>query len=328
MVDRGRPGGVAGGIDAVLEASVVGSFTRLGPALRRKSAAWLPLHRRPGRVVVLTGASSGLGRAAAEQLGELAMTVVCVGRDAERTEEAATAVTRAGGRGIAELCDLADLDATAALGAKLEADLDHIDVLIHNAGALLQDHTTTARGHEVTLTVHLLSPHLLTSRLRATLDAAEQAKVLTMTSGGMYTERFDLEHLEMGPDSYRGSVAYARAKRAQVVWTLAEQARQPAEGIDFSLVHPGWAKTPGVESSLPTFDRLLGPLLRSPGEGVDTLCWLASLEPGDPPGGQLWLDRAPRSLFKLPSTRVDEATLARQGDELLAWLDEVTAPGS
>ena len=149
-----------------------------------------------------------------------------------------------------------------------------------------------------------------------------------MTSGGMYTERFDLEHLEMGPDSYRGSVAYARAKRAQVVWTLAEQARQPAGGIDFSLVHPGWAKTPGVASSLPTFDRLLGPLLRSPGEGVDTLCWLASLEPGDPPGGQLWLDRAPRSLFKLPSTRVDDATLARQGDELLAWLDEVTAPGS
>lgn len=325
MTQRGRPHGVAGALDGALEASVVGSFTRLGPAVRRRSASWEPLHRRPDRIVVLTGASSGLGRAAAEQLGGLAMTVVCVGRDQRRTEEAAAAVTRAGGVGRALLCDLADLAATAELADTLRHELDHIDVLIHNAGALLDRYTLAPQGHEVTLTVHLLSPHLLTVRLLDKLDAADQAKVLMMTSGGMYTEAFDLGRLEMGPSEYRGSVAYARAKRAQVVWTLAQQARQPVGGTDFSLVHPGWAKTPGVASSLPTFERLLGPLLRTPAQGVDTLCWLASLDPGDPAGGRLWLDRAPRNIFKLPATRVDEATLADQGNELLAWLDETVS---
>ena len=192
------------------------------------------------------------------------MTVVAVGRDAHRLETVAEEIETAGGTAIPEACDLADLEQTADLARRVAARLDHIDVLIHNAGALLANRTLTPQGQEVTVAVHLLSPHLLTALLRPQLAAADRAKVLTMTSGGMYTEAFDLSRLT-SDDDYRGTVAYARAKRAQVVWTIALQAREPTGGLDFSLVHPGWARTPGVSSSLPGFSRLLGPLLRTQG---------------------------------------------------------------
>ena len=318
-----RPSGVARLVDACLEGSVVGSFTRLGPAVRRRLHAFDDFERRPGRTVVLTGASSGLGRSAATALGALGMTVVAVGRDRRRLGEVAVEIEAAGGVALVEACDLADLDEVRDLAARISGSLDHVDVLIHNAGALLAERRLTPQGHETTVAVHLLSPHLLTTLLRPRLEAADRAKVLTMTSGGMYTEAFDLGLLEMDAD-YRGSVAYARAKRAQVVWTLALQAREPEGGIDFSLVHPGWARTPGVTTSLPAFSRTLGPLLRSPAEGVDTMVWLASLDPGVPHGGRLWLDRAPRAIFRLPSTRVSDEVLAEQGGALLGWLDRVT----
>ncbi len=318
-----RISGVARLVDSCLEGSVVGSFTRIGPAVRRRLTRFEELERRPGRTVVLTGATSGLGRSAAGALGALGMTVVAVGRDLRRLDEVAMEIEAAGGTALPEACDLADLAEVAGLSERIASMLDHVDVLVHNAGALLAERTTTPQGHETTVAVHLLSPHLLTARLRPQLEAADRAKVLTMTSGGMYTEAFDLDQLEMGAD-YRGSVAYARAKRAQVVWTLALQAREPAGGIDLSLVHPGWAATPGVSSSLPAFSRALGPLLRTPEEGVDTLVWLSSLDPGVPHGGRLWLDRSPRPLFRLPRTRVSDAVLAEQGDALLEWLDRAT----
>jgi NAD(P)-dependent dehydrogenase (short-subunit alcohol dehydrogenase family) len=311
--------------DRLLEASVVGSFSRLGPFVRRRVEHWTMPEARPGRTVLLTGASSGLGRAAAAELGGLAMTVVCVGRDVTRTTDAARAVEQAGGVGIAMPCDLADLAEVEQLAADVCGELDHLDVLVHNAGALSRVHSTTPQGLETTLAVHLVAPHLLTAGVAPLLQASTRPRVLTMTSGGLYTEPFDLARLiDPSPEGYRGTVAYARAKRAQVVWTSAMQARRRDDGPDFSLVHPGWAATPGVAASLPRFEALMGPLLRTPAEGVDTLVWLASLEPGDPPGGQLWLDRRPRPVHRLPTTKVDDETAQRQGAALLDWLDDVT----
>ena len=94
----------------------------------------------------------------------------------------------------------------------------------------------------------------------------------------------------------------------------------------FCAVHPGWAKTPGVSESLPTFDKLLGPLLRTPQEGVETLVWLSTLPEGEPESGLLWLDRQPRSPYHLPKTKVSDETQVAEGNELISWLDEVTAP--
>jgi len=321
---RSRSLRLAGVTDAVLEWSVAGSFTRIGPIVRRRLEHWADPVPRPGRVVVVTGATSGLGKEAALELGRLGCTVVLVGRSVDRLAEVKAAIEADGGTAVSEQADLSDLSQSAALADRIRARFDRLDVLIHNAGALLSEYHAGPQGHEVTVTVHVLSPYLLTERLRSPLKASDRAKVISMTSGGMYTEAFDLEKLEMRRDRYKGSVAYARAKRAQVVLARAWQRRAPDGGIDFSAVHPGWARTPGVAESLPRFTRIVGPLLRSPAEGVDTLIWLATSPPGEPGGGQLWLDRRARPLYRVPSTRVDEATELAQGEELLTWLDAAT----
>jgi NAD(P)-dependent dehydrogenase (short-subunit alcohol dehydrogenase family) len=129
----------------------------------------------------------------------------------------------------------------------------------------------------------------------------------------MYTQALDLDTLEMGPEDYRGSVAYAKAKRAQVVLSQEWARRLRDRRIAVHAMHPGWADTPGIHEGLPTFSRLIGPVLRDETEGADTIVWLAA---ADEPGrvtGRFWLDRRPRPTEKLPGTATSE------GDAEALW---------
>jgi NAD(P)-dependent dehydrogenase (short-subunit alcohol dehydrogenase family) len=211
------------------------------------------------------------------------------------------------------------------LAERLAGAPGRLDVLMHNAGALLTEYTVTAQGHEATVAVHLLGPYLLTECLIDRLADSVPSRVITVTSGGLYTQRFDLAELEMGPEHYDGTVAYARAKRAQVVLTAEWQRRYGPRGIAFHAVHPGWADTPGLAEGLPGFARMMGPILRSPEEGADTAVWLAGAPAGQPPGGHLWLDRRPRSPYRLPWTVTPAADREAEGRALWEWCRERTA---
>lgn len=297
-------------VDQTLEASVVGSFTTIGPSLRRRLDHWDSFVSAKGKQIVLTGATSGLGLKAAEILVSLGANVHLVGRNKQKLAGVVSALQDAavahGGSAKGYVCDLSLLQETRRLVAELQKAVPVLDVLIHNAGALLGDFTKTTEGLEQTLAVHVLSPEFLTRGLAPQLSAAK-GQVITMTSGGLYSERFDLATLEMTKANYKGTVAYAKAKRAQTLLTMTWNDDFGADGICAHLVHPGWAKTPGVAESLPAFSKVMGPLLRSPEDGVDTLVWLATtndllLEPG-----QLWLDRRPRPLHKLRRTKLTSA---------------------
>ena len=148
-------------------------------------------------------------------------------------------------------------------------------------------------------------------------QACAPARVLTMSSGGMYATGLTVDHLEM-TDDYRGSEQYARAKRAQVTLNALWAERPDTRGVVFHAVHPGWADTPGVEASLPKFRRIVGPLLRTPEQGADTLVWLAA-DDGAPLAttGKFWLDRRTRPIHKLPTTRRTDTPERRA--QLWAW---------
>ncbi len=122
----------------------------------------------------------------------------------------------------------------------------------------------------------------------------------------MYAQRLNLDTLEMSAVNYKGATAYARAKRAQVVLNHAWASRVPASEVVFQAMHPGWVDTPGVKSGLPTFYRVMRPLLRSPDEGADTIVWLAT-DPGALDSGHFWLDRRRRSEHRVPWTRGGDA---------------------
>ena len=129
----------------------------------------------------------------------------------------------------------------------------------------------------------------------------------------MYTQPLSVAGLDPDPEQYNGTVAYARSKRAQV--TLVEMIAERLDSIAVVVhsMHPGWADTPGVARSMPTFRRVVGPLLRTPEQGADTLVWLAA-DDGEPARttGLLWLDRRPRPTHRRGATRRADTPDERQ----------------
>lgn len=314
-------------LDSALEVSIVGSFSRLGYLARRSSQPWPPPPRLDGRVVVVTGASSGIGRAAALALGQLGAEVWVLGRDRARTEAVSKAIRSSGGRAEAALLDVADRSAVDAFAHAFASRHESLDALVHSAGALLADYSVSNDGIERTVATHVLGPFWLSRRLAPLLCRSERATIVTVSSGGMYTERLELDRLEMGWERYDGVRAYARAKRAQVVLAHEWSRRWSAAGVASYAMHPGWAATPGLASGLPSFSRL-GPLLRRPEEGANTAVWLAagaalpSGAPGVPTPLPLergvWHDRRRRGEYYLPWTRPREERIM-QGRQLWDW---------
>lgn len=328
-------------VDKALEGSIAGSFSAVGHHIRRTMAqdsddwAPLPANCMEGKSVVLTGGTSGLGEVTTLALARLGAHVTMVARNAAKAERAceridAAASTPRDSRGTASrgsrspsvdfvLADMGDLDDVRRAARDLREKHAAVHVLIHNAGALDADHHLTAQGLEQTVATHLVGPYLLTMELRPQLARAGGARVIWVSSGGMYAEPLSVAALEGSAASYDGVVTYARAKRAQVVLAEMLADELAADEIRVHSMHPGWADTPGVARSLPTFQKLLRPVLRTPEEGADTIVWLAA-SPGRPAmeTSKFWHDRAIRPTHKLSRTRAADTPSERA--RLRAWV--------
>ena len=314
-------------VDAALELSVVGSYSRIGYAVRSRLEGWTPPRRVDGRVALVTGGTSGIGRAIASSLAGIGATVVVVGRDQARGIQVAREIVGATRNEHVsfERADLSDLSAVRELAARVARTYDRLDILVHNAGVLSRDYQRTDDGLELTVAVHVVGPFLLTQILLPLLHASDAPRVITMSSGGMYTQRLDVGALDPIAGEYDGVRAYARAKRAQVELTRLWEQRGPT-GVRFVSMHPGWVATPGIESSLPSFNRLMRPILRTAEEGADTAVWLAAAPDSQLARGRFWLDRHPRGEHRVPWTHAPPGEAAR----LWAWCTARTggAPAS
>lgn len=290
-------------VDKVVEAPVVTSFTSIGPAVRSRLDNWTSLdsYDLAGRRIVLTGGTSGLGLAAAERFTSLGATLLVVGRSRDKTERICAGLPGPG-TATAVIADMGDFDQVRAASNEI-LDLGGADTLIHNAGALTADRRTNAIGVEVTIASQVVGPHLMTTHLLPSLSDAAPGRVITMASGGMYAAGLTVRQLQMTDDEYGGSEQYARAKRAQVTMNELWSTRVSPAKVVFHAMHPGWADTPGVEASLPTFRKVMGPLLRSADQGADTLVWLVADDEATTSSGDFWLDRRRRSIHKLPTTK-------------------------
>lgn len=314
-------------VDAAIEVPVITSFTRIGYEARRRLDHWAPLdsYDLSGRVIVVTGATSGLGRAAATQLARCGATLVLVGRNPDRNDSVvAEMIDATGNDAITQVAaDMGNYDQVRALAQHVLTDHARLDVLIHNAGALTNERREAPDGTEATVASQVVGPFLLTGLLLERLALSAPSRVLTMSSGGMYTSRLSVSGLQMSTRDYKGAEQYARAKRAQVA--LNEEWATPFghTGIHFHALHPGWADTPGVGASLPIFSKVIGPLLRTADQGADTLVWLAADDAAVESNGLFWLDRHPRSTHKLRSTRTSD--MAERRDRLWAWVSDTAS---
>ena len=245
--------------DSVMEAVIAPSWSNIGYAVRKRTEEWdaRPIPRIDGHVVVLTGFTSGIGLAAAGRLGELGATLHLVGRNPSRVAATAASLEQAGAIVHTSVADMGDLDAVRSAANEILTKHDRVDVLVHNAGALAADYSLSPQGFEMTVASQVLGPFLLTSLLLPMMESGPTTgRVITVASGGMYSEKLDVDKLLMAPDSYNGVKAYARAKRAQVELN-GEWSRRCQGGVLFNAMHPGWVDTPGVEHSLPRFLSLI-----------------------------------------------------------------------
>lgn len=295
-------------LSCVVDPLIVPSFDRTG--FRIHALAFDPADLDVDlshRSCLVTGANSGIGYETALALADLGAELVLLCRDAERGAQAAERIREQTGnpRVSVERLDVSDLASVRAAAERLGSA--PVDVLVHNAGLLPAERIETADGLELTLATHVAGPFLLTRLLRPALEKSPDARVIWVSSGGMYTRRLNLEDADWTQRAYDGVLAYAETKRAQVV--LAELWAEELRGTTVSVnsMHPGWADTAGVRTSLPRFQRLMRRLLRTPAEGADTVVWLAASERARDWRGRFFFDRAPRRTHWLPGTRESEA---------------------
>lgn len=295
-------------------------FTRLG--FKTASRHWNPVSAYLGdKRAVVTGATSGVGEAAARALAGLGARVTLVARDKRKAEATAEAIRKQSGNPHVdiEIADLSLLAQVHALADRLLAADAPVDILVNNAGALFNPRQLTAEGLEKSFALLLLSPYVLTERLQPLLVRSAGARVVNVSSGGMYTQKICPDDLQSQHGSYSGAVAYARAKRGLMILTETWAERWADDGIVVNAMHPGWADTPGVEDSLKTFYRVTRGLLRSPEEGADTAVWLAAATEAGKVSGKFWLDREqhPSHIFKRTRETAEERS------QLLTTLGEL-----
>ncbi|MFG6277729.1 SDR family NAD(P)-dependent oxidoreductase [Microbacterium sp. 5K110] len=259
------------------------------------------------RTIVITGASDGIGAAAARQLHDIGEDVVVVGRNPDKTRRVADAL---GVRSF--VADFSDLAQVRELAASLAAEFPRIDVLANNAGGIFAERALTTDGFEVTFQVNHLAPFLLTNLLRETLIASRASVIQTSSAAARLFSRFDIDDLQ-GERRYSASAAYGNAKLANVLFTKELNRRFGDAGLSSVAYHPGVIASSFGSTSSGSWKFLYGGALAerflpSTDVGGARLTWLALGEPGvDWQPGGFYANNKPAKTHR----RADHPGLAR-----------------
>uniref|UniRef100_A0A7S2WCU6 Lipocalin/cytosolic fatty-acid binding domain-containing protein n=1 Tax=Rhizochromulina marina TaxID=1034831 RepID=A0A7S2WCU6_9STRA len=249
-----------------------------------------------GKVCMVTGANSGVGREVTQFLVTKGATVYMVCRSRDRAEAVRQEILAASeGRGGAELlvCDCSLEADIRRCWESFAAAQPRLDVLVCNAGVLLNDRTLTSEGVEVTFATHLLFGTFLLGSLAMPRLVESRGRLVIVSSGGMYNTKFpgmDIAGSLKG--SYNGNLAYAYAKRGQVL--LAEEWTKQFPEVKVVSCHPGWTATPAVDAAYGENRKYLEPM-RTPWEGAEGISWLCVAPEDKIESGGFYLDRSPRA---------------------------------
>ncbi|MBE7187112.1 SDR family NAD(P)-dependent oxidoreductase [Jatrophihabitans endophyticus] len=269
----------------------------------------------PGRTIVITGASDGIGAAAARSLAGSGEQVVLVGRSPVKTRALADELAAPH-----HVCDFADLAQVRALATALRGSTPHIDVLVNNAGAIMPGYERTVDGHEKTMQVNHLAPFLLTNLLLPELRAGDGVVVST-ASDEAAKGRIDPTDLGSGDASaFRPKQVYADSKLANVLFTRELASRHGGDGIKPVAFHPGIVASNFASDTTTNWRWVYNTPLRhlvltSPEKGIRTLLWLLDGTPDSTwAPGVFYIGRKPTSLAQSEDPRLAAQVWDRSAD--------------
>jgi retinol dehydrogenase-14 len=270
-----------------------------------------------GRVCLVTGATSGIGKATATGLARLGADLVLVARDPAKGAATMAEIRTVTGNPRIELlqADLSSQDAVRRAAEDYRRGHDRLHVLVNNAGGYWATRHTTADGLELTFALNHLAYFLLTNLLLDLLRAGAPARVVNVTSSAQALGDIHFDDLQF-ERRYRGQAAYNQSKLANVLFTYELARRLDGAGVTANCLAPGVTRTNfGRDDSGPVM-RLLTPLarpfMRSPKEGAATAIWLASSPEAEGVTGGYYLRRRGRPVPRRSSRRSYDPELARR----------------
>uniref|UniRef100_A0A670HXT7 Dehydrogenase/reductase 12 n=1 Tax=Podarcis muralis TaxID=64176 RepID=A0A670HXT7_PODMU len=300
-----------------------------------------------GRHFMVTGGNSGIGKAAAKEIARRGGLVHLVCRNKDRAEEAKKDITTETDNQnvFIHILDMSDPKGIWEFTERFKNE-HRLNVLVNNAGCMVNQRELTKDGLEKNFATNTLGTYILTTALLPLLEREDDPRVttlsafrgrdmkcsvlfgnpprdrrtITVSSGGMLVQKLDVSNLQSENVAFDGTMVYAQNKRQQVVMT--EQWAKAHPSVHFSSMHPGWADTPAVRSSMPDFYEKMKNRLRTEDQGADTVVWLAvSREAGKQASGQFFQDRQP-----VPTHLPLAQTKSSPGDEakLMQFLEELS----
>jgi NAD(P)-dependent dehydrogenase (short-subunit alcohol dehydrogenase family) len=298
-------------LDTVIDATIVLSYGNTGYKFRQ-ALLWNNADLAvdlTGKVCAITGANSGIGLAAARQLARRGATVYLLARNLERGTAAQARISKEAGhsRVYLEAIDLSSLASVQTCADRIKTQTQRLDILINNAGDAFERRELSVDGIEQTLATNVVGPFALTQALLPLLQANAPARIINVSSGGMYLAKLDLNDLQFERKKYDELMAYAQSKRALMMLTelWADQLR--SSGVTVNCMHPGWVDTPLLQTGLPAFRQSMRWILRTPDEGADTIVWLAAAPQLAAVTGRFWFDRRERAAHKIFLTKSSPA---------------------
>ncbi len=274
-----------------------------------------------GRVCLVTGATSGIGKATAHGLAALGASVVLIGRDPQKGEVTVQRIRKDTGNEEVELlsADLTSQTSIRKLADHVLAEHDRLHVLVNCAGAFFRDRRVTIDGLEMTFALNHLAYFLLTTLLLDLLQESAPARVVNVTSGAHSTGRVGFEDLQ-GERGYRGQAAYNQSKLANVLFTYELARRLDGTGVTANCVHPGVVRTNFARQNQPVAWRLVisivAPFMRSLEKGAETVVYLSSDPEVETVTGKYFHDLKPKRSSKLSYDPDVAARLWKVSEEL------------
>ena len=265
-----------------------------------------------GKTVLITGATSGIGRATAIGLAAMGAHLAITGRDRVRTEDAGREIRAAGG-GRVELfiADLSSQSEVRRLAEEVLQSLSRIHVLINNVGGYWKTRHVTVDGLERTFALNHLAPFLLTNLLLEKLKQNASARVVTVSSNAQAQGRIDFSDLQ-SERSYSGARAYSQSKLANVLFSYELARRLKGTPVTSNALHPGVVSTSFGAEDPATVQRVFIPFLRlfmkSPGQGAATSIHLASAPELEQVTGRYFANSQPK---KSSERSYDQAAAAK-----------------